>query len=199
MSAQASPTPFLAASAWVQLEDAAARYEAGTSPYYDEVLNEVAARTAHTGSIGKADIGALVLWKRVRSDSLKRLLTIPDLDVRAVTANMVAAATSTDNTIGEAASSARAALTVLPGFNHGDALASALIVAANPPRFAVYDKRAHNALTQLGIVLTTARGCYSRYMKIIAQIVEESATRPDTWTPRRVDLALFTLGETPRV
>lgn len=31
---------------------------------YDEVLREVAARVASQGYIGKADIGALVVWKR---------------------------------------------------------------------------------------------------------------------------------------
>lgn len=34
---------------------------------YDEVLIEVAARVQAAGSIGKSDIGALLLWKRLRA------------------------------------------------------------------------------------------------------------------------------------
>ena len=44
-------------------------YLSGTSPACDEVLNAVADRIRATASIGKADIGALLFWKRLRADS----------------------------------------------------------------------------------------------------------------------------------
>jgi len=190
-----STSVVLSDSDWTRLEAAAARYDRAVSPYYDEVLDEIADRAARTGSLGKADIGALVLWKRVRSDSLamKGLLTTPDCDVRAATAVMIDAATDPDATLGGAAAAARSALAKLSG----DALASALIVSANPARFAVYDRRAHQGLVHLGFALTNTSGRYSRYMTIINQIVEQSTHRPGRWTPRRVDLALFTLGAPP--
>jgi hypothetical protein len=51
--------------AWETLRDAHTASKAATSPAYDEVLNEVAHRIRTTGSIGKADIGALLFMIRV--------------------------------------------------------------------------------------------------------------------------------------
>lgn len=45
--------------AWNALREAHTAYRAATSPAYDEVLHEVALRIHESGSIGKADIGAL--------------------------------------------------------------------------------------------------------------------------------------------
>jgi hypothetical protein len=54
---------------WARLEAARTTYEQQTAAAYDEVLVEVAARISTTGSIGKSDIGALLLWKRLRADT----------------------------------------------------------------------------------------------------------------------------------
>jgi hypothetical protein len=39
-----------------------------TTTVYDEVRRDVSDRIDLTGSIGKADIGALLLWKRLRAE-----------------------------------------------------------------------------------------------------------------------------------
>jgi hypothetical protein len=83
-------------------------------------------------------------------------------------------------------------LSPLPGCRNGDALASALLLAAAPERMAVYDRRAHIALHKLGITLNNGPGRYSRYMAIIEQI---RASHPDGWTARDTDLALYAYGE----
>jgi hypothetical protein len=50
----------LSTQAWETLRRSHADYKSSTSTAYDEVLNEVADRILATGSIGKADIGALL-------------------------------------------------------------------------------------------------------------------------------------------
>ncbi|WP_281872859.1 hypothetical protein [Brachybacterium paraconglomeratum] len=59
-----------------------------TETAYDEVLREVSSRIANQGSIGKADIGALVVWKRSTATApwSKKLMNMRDSEVRAVTA-----------------------------------------------------------------------------------------------------------------
>ncbi|MFJ4967142.1 hypothetical protein ACIP6P_32705 [Streptomyces sp. NPDC088729] len=50
---------------WPVLVSAGESYRASTSLAYDEVLAEIAQRAERSGSLGKSDIGALVLWKRL--------------------------------------------------------------------------------------------------------------------------------------
>jgi hypothetical protein len=89
----------------------------------------------------------------------------------------------------------RALLAALPGFARGDALASALLLAAAPSRMAVYDRRAQAALAVLGVRLSAAPGRYGRYMALIETLRGElSASGAGDWTARDVDLALFALG-----
>lgn len=86
-------------------------------------------------------------------------------------------------------------MAALPGFARGDALASALLLAAAPSRMAVYDRRAQAALAALGLQLSAAPGRYGRYMALVESLREElSAARAADWTARDVDLALFALG-----
>jgi hypothetical protein len=77
-----------------QLLAARDRYAAAVGPAYDEVFEEVAARVAVTGSLGKLDLGALTAWKRLRADTpwMARLMGMPDGDVRAHTGRAVTAA-----------------------------------------------------------------------------------------------------------
>ncbi|WP_216363301.1 hypothetical protein [Arthrobacter sp. Hiyo1] len=144
---------------WEILRSSHAAYQSGTSPVYDEVLTEVAEKIRATASIGKADIGALLFWKRLRADTtwVRELMTRPDQDVRAVTAKAVAAVNDQSLTVPEAASAGRGELSSLPGFKTGDALASALLLAAAPGRMAVYDDRAQAGLETLGLSLSAAR------------------------------------------
>ncbi len=173
-----------------------AAYQSGTSPVYDEVLIEVADRIRTTASIGKADIGALLFWKRLRADTtwVRELMTTPEQDVRAVTAKAVAAVNDESLTVPEAASAGRRELAALPGFKTGDALASALLLAAAPGRMAIYDDRAQTGLETLGLSLSAARGRYGRYMELVEDLRSTANLHRHAWTARDVDTALFWLG-----
>lgn len=171
-------------------------YEHATSAAYDEVLVEVSARVSALGSIGKSDIGALVLWKRIQANTrwAARLMSTPDREVRAVTRQAVDAVRDLHVPVSEAAGRGRRLLATLPGFTTGDALASALLVAAAPNRLAVYDRRAHTGLTMLGESLTSTPGRYRRYMDLIEKLLNTARQHDETWIARDVDLALFWLG-----
>ena len=164
---------------------------------YDEVLYEVAERVQRSGSIGKGDIGALLFWKRLQANTpwAMRLHLLPDLEVRRRTAIAVEAVRDPAVEVPKAAQQGRFALTSLPGFARGDALASALLQAAALSRMAVYDRRAQAALTRLGLELSAAPGRYGRYIALVESLRDElSAADGAAWTARDVDLALFELG-----
>lgn len=182
--------------AWETLRGSHAAYVSGTSPAYDEVLTEVADRIRATGSIGKADIGALLFWKRLRADTpwVRELMTKPEEEVRAITEKAVSAATDVSLPVPKAASAGRAALSPLPGFKTGDALASALLRAAAPERMAVYDERAQTGLETLGLSLSPAPGRYGRYMELVENLRSTAGRYGHTWSARDVDIALFWLG-----
>ena len=87
------------------------------------------------------------------------------------------------------------ALSPLPGSSTGDALASAVLLAAAPDRMAVYDRRAQTALQRLGLELTASPGRYGRYMGLVEQLREQAASMAGSlWKARDVDLALYWLG-----
>ncbi|MGW4019124.1 hypothetical protein ACXN1G_13635 [Rhodococcus ruber] len=163
--------------------------------FYDEVLLEVQARAERDGSIGKADIGALLLWKRLNLSTVwtRDLNEWPDRKVRAVTAEAFELARDTDRSIPEAAGAARSALLELPGCQRGAAVASTLLTAGAPDRMAVYDRRAVTALEGLGF--PGPDGYYSRYMTAVCALVETAnAVTGGRWRPRDVDKALFMVG-----
>jgi hypothetical protein len=169
------------------------------APKYDELLHEVSNRIRQSESIGKADIGALLFWKRLRADTgwVPRLMALSEAEVRAVTSSAVSAANDKSLTLAQSAKSARATLSSLPGFRTGDALASAVLHAAAPHRMAVYDQRAHHGLRLLlGHEVGDEKGRYSRYMAVVDQLTQAvNATHPPReWTPRDVDLALYVIG-----
>ncbi len=181
---------------WPRLVGSLAAYRQHVSHAYDEVLDEVAGRIAVVGSIGKADIGALLMWKRLRADTrwARELSDMHDADVRAVTAPAVAVVRDADVRVVDAACAGRGLLSPLPGFRFGDALASAILVAAAPHRMAVYDRHAHSGLTSLGYDLSSERGRYGRYMGIVEELREIGLEHDSEWTARDVDLALYQLG-----
>jgi len=59
-------------------------YERQVAPSYDEVPVEVAAHVSKPEASAKPDIGALLLWKRIRADTrwTRQLLSMPDVEVR---------------------------------------------------------------------------------------------------------------------
>jgi hypothetical protein len=181
---------------WKQLATARTAYERQVASAYDEVLVEVAARVQATGSIGKADIGALLLWKRLRADTpwARKLMSLPDIEVRTTTARAVDAVRDERASTPEAAFQGRRLLSSLPGFTTGDALASAVLVAAAPHRMAIYDKRAHRGLELLGETLSASPGRYGRYTQLIDDLLDLAHQHDHTWIARDVDLALYWIG-----
>jgi hypothetical protein len=183
---------------WQRLASAHQAYTDTVSPYYDETLQEVTRRACTSGSIGKADIGALLMWKRLRADTpwAAELMALPDADVRRATAAATTAARDTSLSRSTSARAGRAELAPLPGFRTGDALASAVLTAAAPDRMAIYDRRAHTALHTLGVSLTHAPGRYSRYIETVDQLLAAAPDPIRNWTPRDMDTALYWLNTT---
>lgn len=179
---------------WETLRAAYTAYMAATSPAYDQVLKEVADRIQAIGSIGKADIGALLFWKRLRANTpwVSELMTWQEPKVRAVTEKAVRAVTDVSLSVPQAASAGRRELKPLPGFRTGDALASALLLAAAPERMAVYDRRARAGLNILHRPLL--RGRYGRYMELVEELRSIAKQHGHVWTARDVDVALYWLG-----
>ncbi|WP_285248843.1 hypothetical protein [Pseudarthrobacter sp. efr-133-R2A-89] len=103
----------------------------------------------------------------------------------------MAAVNDTSLGVPAAASRGRAALSVLPGFVQGDALASALLTAAAPKRMAVYDRRAQKGLETLGLSLSATSGSY---MQIVTDLSSAAEHRGHNWSAREVGLALYWLG-----
>lgn len=159
------------------------------------MLSQVAARAQEAGDLGKADIGALLFWKRLRADTTwaTRLHLLPDVEVRAAT-KAAREAMQAETELSAAARAGRRALGPLPGFANGDALASAVLVALEPSRMAIYDRRAHAGLTTLGLYLDNRFGRYSRYMTQVGALVEALNSSDDPWSVRDVDLSLFWVG-----
>lgn len=184
---------------WDVLIPARSGYLAGVSPHYDEVLHEVAQRTEHTGSLGKTDIAALVVWKRLSAQTrwVSALMSLPDTQVRAVTERAVTAVRDTTVPRSEAARAGRGIIWELPGFRTGDALASAVLTAAAPQGMAVYDRRVQHALDTLGLPLTPTPGRYGRYLQLLDGLLRHGGPRADGWTPRDIDTALYWTGANP--
>lgn len=164
---------------------------------YDETLHDVIANVAAVGSLGKSDLGALLLWKRIRVGAwAKKLLGMADTDVREITRKAVVAARDPEANVADAARLARRALIELPGAGIGDAFASAVILAAAPERMAIYDYHAHLGLWRLGLRLDEKPGLYGRYMELVEQCRAELREHGyGEWTAREVDLALFPHGQ----
>lgn len=164
--------------------------------HYDEVLLEVVGRASDTGHVSKADIGALLFWKRLRADTpwASELHLCSDAFVRATTGEAREAMAAHADAYG-AARAGRSALVTLPGFRVGDALASAVLTALAPERMAVYDRRAHSGLRLLGVSITDGAGRYGEYMRAVDDLGAALRESGEEWTNRDVDVALFTSGK----
>ena len=173
------------------LISAVARYPDSANGYaYDEVLDEVHERARERGSLGKADIGALLLWKRLNLNTrwAKALNNEQDKDVREITAEAISLAS--DGPIPDAAGKARTALLPLPGCANGAAVASTILTAALPDRMAVYDRHAANTLATLGFEHPGKK--YSVYMTAVCEVARQLSEHSQReWSPRDVDKALF--------
>ena len=165
-------------------------YDRDTGPLYDEVFLEVHDRIAETGSAGKLDIAALAVWKRSAQNAwVTGLLSLPETHVRATTA----AAFAAQDDLG-----ALRALGVLPGYAAQGPLATAILTAYDPNRYAVMDDRALLALERLGISVSRSRGVTLRYLSAVRALVDTLQSRRPGVTPRDVDKGLYVLGVRPR-
>ena len=108
-----------------------------------------------------------------------------DAQVRTLTRAMIDATTRSSDSPSDRARGGRNALLELPGCTTGDALASALISAADPQDMAVYDRRAHHALTTLGLPLSNRRGRYGRYIEKVTDLRTAAATCGLAWSARQ--------------
>jgi hypothetical protein len=170
------------------------------SPYYDDVLHEVAARIDASGSVGKSDIATLAFWKRIPTGSwAERFLSLPEERVRQVTVSAVMAAREPD--VITAASKARELLRDLPGFKRGSPMSSAVLTAIRPDGLAVYDTNANKGLKRIELNLADdASHHYAEYIRRIEQCREEArAVRGHRWTAHGVDLARYVLGKKPSI
>ncbi|MCT1908320.1 hypothetical protein [Brachybacterium paraconglomeratum] len=163
---------------------------------YDEVLREVSARAADSRSIGKADIGAVVVWKRSTATSpwSKKLMTMPDAEVRTVTGTAWSIVNDDSRQIPEAGAEALRMLASLPGLGGTGAIASAALLAMAPTRMAIWDRRVHTALSAMERSPGRRKGWYAKYLTTVLQLADEmQAARSgmDRVLPREVDLALY--------
>ena len=55
------------------------RYRAEVRDEYDETLHDVIGRVAVAGSLCKSDLGALLLWKRIRVGAWAKFLLCPSV------------------------------------------------------------------------------------------------------------------------
>lgn len=162
---------------------------------YDEVLRTVSARAAAEGALGKADIGGLVLWKRITAQAswATRLMETPDSLVREATAAAYTAANDATRSIPVAGQAAWTTMRGMPGMGGAGALRSAVLLALAPDGMAVWDRRVAQSLAALGRLPRYGDGFYGRYLTTLtdlaAQMDTKSADRQHT--PRDVDLALF--------
>jgi hypothetical protein len=166
---------------------------------YDEVLFEVQVAAERSASIGKADIGALLLWKRLNLSTpwTRDLNNMPDRDVRKITSTAVELARDPAVIAPDAAEAARIALLELPGCRHGQAIASTILTAGAPNRMAVYDERAVHGLDELGH--PDPQGKYSSYMTIVCSLLDVVHREHDTsWLARDIDKALYIIGAPER-
>src|SRR5690349_11711260 len=119
---------------------------------YDETLRVVATRAAAAQSLSKADIGSLVMWKRITASAAwtGKLGMTPDTQVQAVTGKAWLLANDERLAGPEAGLAAFRELTKLPGLGGTGALASAVLVACAPERMAVWDRRVSSTLHAMG-------------------------------------------------
>ncbi|MEV7405797.1 hypothetical protein AB0N93_36160 [Streptomyces sp. NPDC091267] len=106
-------------------------------------------------------------------------MSLPDSQVRAITEQAVASVQDLGLSRGKAAQAKRGAISELPGFVKGEALASSILTSAAPTRMAVYDQHVQRAVDFLGLTLTDRSGRYSRYMDILDALLKHSGGRAE--------------------
>lgn len=161
---------------------------------YDEVFTQVHELYIQNGAIGKLEIGALMMWKRLNLNTTwtARLNETPDDEVRRQTREALAILNANeDPTV--AMTKARTSLRVLPGFG-GPAVVSTVVSVADPVRFAVYDRNAHAAVVDV-LGLQLKKGYLGEYTSVVTRLRHLVGGNDAPWPARHIDLALYTLGQ----
>lgn len=179
------------------LDDAAAeRLLAAIGAYdaadnrYDEVFTEIGQRITQGREAGKLDLAALITWKRSGQGAwVKDLLATPEARVRKVTRQAFAA----DGDL-----AVLRTLAILPGFGSRGPIATALMAAYAPREWAVLDRRASDALTDLERPIGRHSGRTLRYLATVRDLRNELAVRQPGITAREIDKGLFILGDPRR-
>jgi hypothetical protein len=184
----------------VLIESLGRYQEANLRETYDETLSVVVDRVLAAGHLTKADIGSLVLWKRISAQTRcpKDLGNTPDSEVRKATGSAFELANDRSRPAAEVGQGARWALNGLPGMSPRSegALASSVLVACAPERMAVWDRRVKAALELIGMPIKAGPRYYGRYLERVAELQATMASETDdTFSPRHVDLALWRLPE----
>lgn len=168
---------------------------------YDETLRAVVKRAAAAQSLCKADIGSLVLWKRITASTpwAGALGMKPDSEVQRITGAAWHLANDTRLSTPEAGFAAFRELRGLPGLGGTGALASAVLVACAPDRMAVWDRRVSSALKAMGRRPKFGSGFYGRYLEVLNRLIAEELDggTQSPWTLRDVELALYVIGGNP--
>lgn len=188
----------------ILLETLQASQHPHTETTYDEVLREISSRIADQGSIGKADIGALVVWKRSTATApwSRNLMNTPDSEIRQVTARTYALANDLSKSIPEAGGEAHQLLRCIPGLGGGGAIASAVLLAMSPTRMAVWDRRVNQSLKAIDMSPTGLRHRYRNYLETVVELADAmqlAASDNRAVIPREVDLALYHAAGKPEV
>jgi hypothetical protein len=165
-----------------------ARDQYDRNPYYDEIFHQAHERIAATGEAGKGLIAMVAFWKRSAQGGrwITPLLSLPDSEVREHTR---AAFGSTDDR------EALRHLANLPGFRRQEALATALLTAANPDDYGIMDRWALATLDRLGLGVGTSSGKTLRYLERIRSLRSKVRASGCLFTCRDVDKALYILRD----
>lgn len=168
-----------------RLVHSAAEYDA-RFPAYDELFESIGHGMREHRAATKADIAALIFWKRIRTDSWAgQFLATSDQKVIATTKAAFARGLTDEERLER--------LRALPGFRHGAAVPSTLLAAWNPAAYGIYDRNAKRALAALALWPSDAAIGVARYFKLIRDVGNELEM-----TPRAVDKALFIIGRAVR-
>jgi hypothetical protein len=153
---------------------------------YDQVLEEVHARLNATGYATKLDLAALITWKHIQTAPwMQKLLKQPPMAVQQRTQAAFAPGISDQQRID--------ALESIPGFGGGGrAFTSVLLAAWRPTEYGVYDDRASG--TGWVQVVDPQCACNRRELSVYFDHLRQMAGElRGGWTPRNVDMALYSL------
>lgn len=153
---------------------------------YDQVLEEVHARLNAAGYATKLDLAALITWKHIQTGPwMQRLLTQPPMAVQQRTQAAFAPGISDQQRID--------ALESIPGFGgEGGAFTSVLLAAWRPTEYGVYDNRASGI--GWAQVVDPQCACNRHELPVYFDHLRRMAGElHGGWTPRDVDMALYSL------